>query len=60
MANDIDPAAPDTVGGAGLAGIADRVATVGGTQVRRREGDRFEVVVRVPAARPSVEKEGRR
>lgn len=60
VANDIDLAAPATVGGAGLAGIADRVATVGGTQVRRREGDRFEVVVRVPAARPSAEKEGRR
>lgn len=46
------PAAPDRsglAGGAGLSGIAARVAAVGGSHSGRRDGDRFTVVVQVPA-----------
>ena len=38
----------DLAGGAGLSGIAARVAAVGGSHSGHRDGDRFTVVVRVP------------
>lgn len=43
-----EPDAGPVAGGAGLAGIAARVAAVGGTHAGERDGDRFAVVVRVP------------
>jgi len=48
--NDVVGDATDAAaaGGAGLSGIAARVAAVGGSHSGRREGDRFTVVVRVP------------
>lgn len=46
-----DPGPGSTIGaGAGLEGIAHRVRVVGGDAVTRREDDRFELVVTVPAS----------
>lgn len=44
------PAAPSASDGTGLIGLAERLAPLGGTVERRREGDRFVLEVTLPAA----------
>ena len=50
-----DPGPDSALGaGSGLAGIAHRVGVAGGDLRTRREHDRFEVVVSVPAEAPAA------
>ncbi|WP_438353677.1 sensor histidine kinase [Microbacterium sp. CJ88] len=56
VANDVGPGVGGGDGGAGLDGIADRVAAVGGELHHAARDDAFEVVVTVPEARGAGER----